>query len=67
MMVASIVGDVAQNFLSPMLLFFMAGFLIPLLRVEFLISEGSLSGPDDSVATEYWLAWWRKTCRTECR
>ncbi len=35
MMVASIVGDVAQNFLSPMLLFFMAGFLIPLLRVEF--------------------------------
>jgi hypothetical protein len=35
MMVASIVGDVAQNFLSPMLLFFIAGFLIPLLRVEF--------------------------------
>jgi hypothetical protein len=35
MMVDSIVGDVAQNFLSPMLLFFIAGFLIPLLRVEF--------------------------------
>jgi hypothetical protein len=35
MMVDSIVGDVSQNFLSPMLLFFIAGFLIPLLRVEF--------------------------------
>jgi len=44
MMVASIVGDVAQNFLSPMLLFFIAGFLIPLLRVEFEFPKALYQG-----------------------
>lgn len=44
MMVASVVGDVAQNFLSPMLLFFIAGFLIPLLRVEFEFPKALYQG-----------------------
>lgn len=34
-MLDSIVNNLAQNLLNPLLLFFFAGFLIPLLRVEF--------------------------------
>lgn len=43
-MIESIFSNVAQNFLSPMLLFFFAGFLIPLLRVEFEFPKALYQG-----------------------
>lgn len=43
-MLESIFTNVAQNFLSPMLLFFFAGFLIPLLRVEFEFPKAMYQG-----------------------
>lgn len=43
-MIEAILSNVAQNFLSPMLLFFFAGFMIPLLRVEFEFPKALYQG-----------------------